>query len=348
LHELCVIISDKLFKGRRGGLLNVGIVVSDRCQASSVFAVLDMLIAANYALRRYFDKRAPLFNYQLIGLKGSVRAYNGSQIGPVIKIQDSNRPDIVILPGAFESILTPSHSQKLLDKLPQLFTVLGEWHKSGTIIASICTGNFILASSDIAAGRSLTCHWASEETANILFPNETFDTNKLLIDHGDIVSAGGAMAASQLALYLVHRFHSRELALATGKLMMVELNLSNQSRFSIFHPQTNHKDLLVSKLQKVIETSFNEVLDVTQFAMNEGLGERQLCRRFKKATGETPLSYLQRFRVERVKVGLESTSRAINNLIWDVGYEDPTSFRRLFKRLTGLTMQEYRSRFSQM
>jgi len=329
-------------------LLNVGIVVNERCQASSVFAVTDLLIAANYALSKYFDTRASLFNYQLIGLKGSVQAYNGSQIGPVIKIQDCKRPDIVILPGAFESILTPSHSQKLLDKMSRLFSSLNEWHKAGTTIASICTGNFILASSDIAAGRTLTCHWASEETANMLFPNVTFDTNKLLIDHGDIVSAGGAMAASQLALYLVHRFHSRELALATGKLMMVELNLNNQSRFSIFHPQTKHKDILVSKLQKVIETSFNEVLDVSQFAMNAGLGERQLCRRFKKVTGETPLSYLQRFRVEKVKVGLESTSRAINNLIWDVGYEDPTSFRRLFKRLTGLTMQEYRSRFSSM
>jgi len=327
-------------------LLNVGIVVNERCQASSVFAVTDLLIAANYTLRRYFDTQTPLFNYQLIGFKGTVQAYNGSQIGPVIKIKGCKRPDIVILPGAFESILTPSHSQKLLDKMSRLFSALNEWHKAGTTIASICTGNFILASSDIVAGRTLTCHWASEETASMLFPNEKFDTNKLLIDHGDIVSAGGAMAASQLALYLVHRFHSRELALATGKLMMVELNLNNQSRFSIFHPQTKHKDILISKLQKVIETSFSEELDVSQFAMNSGIGERQLSRRFKKATGETPLSYLQRFRVEKVKMGLESTSRTINNLIWDVGYEDPTSFRRLFKRLTGLTMQEYRSRFS--
>ena len=303
-------------------LLNVGIVVNERCQASSVFAVTDLLIAANYTLKRYFDTCAPLFNYQLIGFKGTVRAYNGSQIGPVMKIQDYKRPDIVILPGAFESILTPSHSQKLLDKMTRLFTILNEWHKAGTTIASICTGNFILAYSDISVGRTLTCHWASEETADKLFPNETFDTSKLLIDHGDIISAGGAMAASQLTLYLVHRLHSRKLALATGKLMMVELNLNNQSRFSIFHPQTKHKDILVAKLQKVIETSFSEELDVSKFAMSAGLGERQLCRRFKKTTGETPLSYLQRFRVEKVKIGLESTNRAINNLIWDVGYED--------------------------
>ncbi len=327
-------------------LLNVGIVVNERCQASSVFSVTDLLIAANYALQRYFDTRASLFSYQLIGLKSSVTAYNGSVIGPIIKIRDCTRPDIVILPGAFESVLTPSHSKILLDKMSGLFSTLKEWHQAGTTIASVCTGNFILASSDIAVGRTLTCHWASEETASTLFPSESFNTNKLLIDHGDIISAGGAMAVSQLALYLVHRFHSRELALATGKLMMVELNLNNQSRFAIFHPNTNHKDKIVSKLQNLIETSYNEELDISQFSMNEGLGERQICRRFKKATGETPLSYLQRYRVEQVKMGLESTSTAINNLIWNVGYEDPTSFRRLFKRSTGLTMQEYRSRFS--
>lgn len=327
-------------------MLNVGIVVNERCQASSVFAVVDLIIAANYTLRRYFDTSSPLFRYQLIGLKGSARAYNGSQIGSVTKIQDCERPDIVILPGAFESVLTSSYSQRQLAKMPRLFAILKKWHQAGTTIASVCTGNFILASSDIAAGRTLTCHWASEKTANELFPNESFDTNKLLIDHGDIVSAGGAMAVSQLVLYLISRFHSRELALATGKLMMIELNLNHQSRFAIFRPKTAHRDQLVTKLQKTIESSFSDELDISRYANKEGIGVRQLCRRFKKATGETPLSYLQRFRVEQVKIGLESTNKAISNLIFDVGYEDQTSFRRLFKRFTGLTMQEYRSRFS--
>ncbi len=326
-------------------MLNVGIVVNERCQASSVFAVTDLIIAANYTLRRYFDTSTPLFNYQLIGLKGSAQAYNGSQIGSVTKIQDCERPDIVILPGAFESVLSLSHSQKQLAKMSRLFTILKKWHQDGTTIASVCTGNFILAAADIAAGRTLTCHWASEKTAGQLFPNESFDTDKLLIDHGDIISAGGAMAVSQLVLYLISRFHSRELALATGKLMMIELNLNHQSRFAIFKPKTSHGDPLVSKLQQTIESSFNVELDISQYAQNACIGVRQLCRRFKKATGETPLSYLQRFRVEQVKIGLESTNKAINNLIFDVGYEDPTSFRRLFKRLTGLTMQEYRSRF---
>ena len=182
-----------------------------------------------------------MFNYQLIGLKGRAKAYNGCEIGPLVKLQECERPDIVILPGAFESILTPTHSQQLLDKLSRLFPTLKAWHKAGTLIASICTGNFILAAAQISAGRTLTCHWASEQTAQQLFPVESFDTDKVLIDHGDIVSAGGAMAISQMLLYLISRFHSRELALATGKLMLVELNLEHQSRFAIFKPEKKPK-----------------------------------------------------------------------------------------------------------
>lgn len=326
--------------------IKIGIIVNERCQASSVFSAIDLIIAANYALKHYFSTEEPLFSYQLMGLTTKVEAYNGSEISSITRIQDCKRPDLVILPGAFESVLSSQHSQSLLTKMNRLFLTLEQWHKEGTTVASICTGNFILASSNIANGRALTCHWASAETARELFPYELFDTKQLLLDHGDIVSAGGAMAVTQLVLYLIARFHSRELALATAKLMMIEMNLDLQSRFAIFKPDKNHSDILVMKLQNHLEANFQSDVDLATFADQEGIGLRQLSRRFKKSTGETPLSYLQRFRVEQVKINLESNNKPISTLIWNAGYEDPTSFRRLFKRLTGLTMQEYRSRFS--
>ncbi len=306
----------------------------------------DLMIAANFASHKYFSAATPLFNYQLIGLKNKEKTYSGNYINDLVRVQDCDRPDVVILPGAFEAILTREQAEELLTKMPNLFATLQTWHKAGTVIAGVCTGNFILASAKVSAGRTLSCHWASEETASQLFPDESFDTDKLLLDHGDVVSAGGAMAISQLVLYLICRFHSRELALATGKLMMVELNFDKQSRFAIFRPKKDHGDIVIAKFQRQIESLFNLELDIAQFANQEGIGVRQLSRRFKKATGETPLSYLQRYRVEQVKIGLESTTKTPLDLIWSVGYEDPTSFRRLFKRLTGLTMQEYRSRFS--
>jgi len=327
-------------------MINVGIIVNERCQASSVYSAVDLIIAANFALKHYLNEDKPLFSYQLIGISSKAQAYNGHVLSGLTKIQECDRPDLVILPGAFESVLSSAHAKKLIANLAPIQTMLRTWHNAGTVIASVCTGNFLLASARVAKGRALTCHWASEDTARQLFPTSTFDTQKLLIDHGDIVSAGGAMAVSQMLLYLIARFHSRELALATGKIMLVELNLEQQSRFSIFKPEKKHADLLVSKLQTHIEALYQSDPNLPGFAAKAGIGLKQLSRRFKKSTGETPLSYLQKFRVEQVKMGLESRIKPINNLIWDVGYEDPSSFRRLFKRHTGLTLQEYRSRFS--
>lgn len=327
-------------------MIKVGIIVNERCQASSVYSAVDLILAANFALNHYFNDDKPLFSHQLIGLKSKAQAYNGHFISGLVKIQECERPDLAILPGAFESVLEAAHAKKLLDRMQPIFKALSTWHTAGTTIASVCTGNFLLASSQVAKGRALTCHWTSEDTAHQLFPKDTFDTQKLLIDHGDIVSAGGAMAVSQMLLYLISRFHSRELALATGKLMLVELNLEHQSRFAIFKPDTKHGDPLVIKLQTHIEALYQSEPNLPAFAENAGIGLKQLSRRFKKSTGETPLSYLQKYRVEQVKIGLESRAKPINNLIWDAGYEDPSSFRRLFKRHTGLTLQEYRNRFS--
>jgi len=327
-------------------LITIGIIITERCQASSVFMAVDLIIAANFSARKYFNSAKRLFNYQLIGLTASAKAYNGNQITGLTTIEECARPDVVILPGAFEAVLSHQQAGVLLADMSELISIVALWHKAGSTITAVCTGNFILASANISSQRPLTCHWASQQAANLLFPEQLFDSDKLLIDHGDIISAGGAAAISQLIFYIIIRFHSRELALATGKLMMIEVNFEQQSRFSIFRPKQDHGDTIVEKLQRKIENSFSEDIDTTKFSDQEGIGLRQLTRRFKKATGETPLSYLQRYRVEQVKIRLESTETATNDLILQVGYEDPASFRRLFKRLTGITMQAYRNRFS--
>lgn len=324
----------------------IAIVVTERCQASSVFAMIDMLIAANYGACEFLGESSRPFEPMLIGLHAKETAYNGYTVTPLTHANQCQRADVVLIPGAFEAVLPETKVTDLLVRLKTFYPILKRWHEEGSIVGSVCTGNFLVAQAGLAAGRVLTCHWASEKTANQLFPKETFVSEKMLIDHGDLISAGGALAVSQLMLYLVQRFHSRELALATAKLMMVEPNMENQSRFAIFSPSKNHGDKLVESLQEQIEARFNESIDFSAYANARGITERHLNRRFKKLTGETPLSYQQRIRIERVKSALESTRKQMSKLVWEVGYEDLTSFRRLFKRYTGMTMQEYRSRFS--
>lgn len=327
-------------------MISVGIVVTERCQASSVFMIVDMLIAANFAATQLLGETAAPFESRLLGLRAQANSYNGCALTPLEPLELSPRPDIVLLPGAFEAILDDGHVEKLLTRLNDLYPLLRQWHAAGTVIGSVCTGGFLVARAGLSAGRTLTCHWASAKTASRLFPAETFVVEKMLIDHGDLISAGGALSVTQLVIYLIQRFRGRELALATAKLMMVEPGHECQSRFAMFAPSKTHGDSVVAALQSQIERDLNLVIDFHGFAAAKGMTERHLNRRFKKATGETPLSYQQRMRIEKVKTGLEITKKRLNTLVWEVGYEDLTSFRRLFKRYTGLTMQEYRSRFA--
>ena len=327
-------------------MISVGIVVTERCQASSVFTIVDLLIAANFAVTQLLGEPQVAFESRLLGLGKKATAYNGCAMTPIQPLAHITRPDLLLLPGAFEAILAEEQVETLLSRLDDLYPRLREWHAAGTVIACACTGGFLVARAGLSAGRTMTCHWASAKTASQLFPAETFVVEKMLIDHGDLVSAGGALAVSQLMLYLIQRFHSRELALATGKLMMVEPSYECQNRFAIFSPSKTHGDVLVAALQSQIERDLALSIDFHSFAAAKGITERHLNRRFKKVTGETPLSYQQRMRIEKVKSGLEITKKRLNTLVWDVGYEDLTSFRRLFKRYTGLTMQEYRSRFA--
>lgn len=324
----------------------ISILATERCQASNIHTILDVLIAANQVAKAYLGASENPFRFELVGLNRHVTAYNRSSIDNIQLIHEVNRPDIVIIPGAFEAAITKEEAIICLEQYRDALDFINSWHAKGTVLASACTGNFLLAKTKALKGRDLTCHWAFSSLGHQLFPGESFHTHKILIDHGDIISAGGATAIGQLVLYILAREHSKELAQLTAKMMLIEINFEQQSRFAIFRPTHSHNDAVVLKLQKQIEKDFAVSLDLNIFASNNALSEKQVVRRFKAITGETPLSYLQKFRVEKVKIKLESGYKSINKAIWEVGYEDISSFRRLFKKLTGLTLQEYRSRFS--
>lgn len=325
---------------------SIAIVVTERCQASNIHTILDILIAANQVAKAYLGAENSPFRFKLVGLETKVTAYNRSTIDNIQLIHRVERPDIVIVPGAFEAAISKAEAAECLENYRSVFQVLDSWHAQGALVASACTGNFLVAKTQALRGRDITCHWAFSSMARQLFPQGVFHTNKILIDHGDIVSAGGATAIGQLVLYLIARVHSKELAQITAKMMLIEMNFEEQSRFAIFRPSHDHNDMLVAKLQQQLEEHYAEPFDLASFAANNALSEKQIVRRFKNTTGETPLSYLQKFRIEQVKIKLESGSKSINQAIWEVGYEDVSSFRRLFKKTTGLTLQDYRSRFA--
>ncbi|GLQ33609.1 GlxA family transcriptional regulator [Litoribrevibacter albus] len=323
----------------------ISILIGDRCPASGIFSVVDTLIAANYTHRKSSGVEEDIFPYQLIGRNQEHRAYNGFPIGPVTVIDPDDRPDILIVPGMLQATTDERRLAQSLVVNEDYVQLIRTWHQAGTVVVGVCHGNFLVASSGIASGKALTTHWLMDSLAQKLFPEQVFDVKQLVLDHGDIISVGGASAISKMVLYLIERFHSRELALQAGRLMLIEPAQDFQTPFSMFLPNQTHGDPYVSQLQSLLEQHFQDVESLPELMTQVSISERQLTRRFKQATGETPIAYLQRLRIEFVRRGLETSNKQVNSLIWESGYEDVSSFRRLFKKTMGLTMTEYRQRY---
>lgn len=326
-------------------MINIAIVVSERCQASGVMAVLDLFVAANYCHGHFMHKGYEVFATQLIGLNTYQQAYNGCSIGPLQSLDETPRPDVLVIPGIIEAIGSPTKIKNELAKYQRWFETLGLWQKEGTLIVASCSGNLLVAASNLAQGRTLTCHWAMEQVAQEIFPNESFDADDTLFDHGNMISSGGSTAINQMILFTIERLVSRELSLLTAKMMLIQPEPTKQSSFAVFQPNKRHGDTTVINLQNWLEENFTTSVLIGTLAQQFNISERQLGRRFKKATGETPSNYLQRLRLEHVKRCLENSNSPANTIIWDAGYEDLSSFRRLFKRNTGMTMNEYRQHF---
>lgn len=325
--------------------LNIAIVVTDRCHASSVFSVVDMLLASNYCSGKLLKNSFEVFDVSLIGFDDQYNASNGYTIGPLVHPDSIGQPDLVIVPGVVESVFRSDRMEEQLARYRLWFNQIQRWHGQGSVICGACTGNIFLAGSGIAQGRSLTCHWISEPVLSKTFPNERFSAKEMLFDHGDIISLGGAYAIQHIVIYLIEKFISRELAMATSKLMMVEPEKGLQSPFRLFLPDKKHGDSAIKDIQEWLEIHFRQGVSISDLACRMNISERQFCRRFKSATGDSPGNYIQRLRLEFVKHRLESNNHSPSSIIWDAGYEDVSSFRRLFKRETGMTMNEYRRRF---
>ncbi len=328
-------------------MINLQVLVSERCIGASIFTVLDIITAANFVYRKQQGTQQSLIDVKLIGAADYQHAYNGQRIGPLDNMMTVERPDVLILPGLIEAVMPAGKIAEALKAYDHWIPTLRRWHGSGTIVAAACGGNLLLNASGLTRQRPVTCHWATEQAAKSLFPNESFEVDKLLLDHGDIVSAGGASAIGQLVLYILERMAGRDLALYCAKLMLIDIAYRDQAPFAMFSPNKQHDDKLVRQMQDWLEQHYKGQIHVSEMVEKWPMSERQLGRRFKQATGESPGAYLQKLRIEHVKRGLESGQTNGHQLIWEAGYEDVSSFRRLFKRETSMTMNEYRQRFGQ-
>jgi transcriptional regulator GlxA family with amidase domain len=233
-------------------------------------------------------------------------------------------------------------------RYPRIVAWIRDMHAGGATICSACSGGMLTAETGLLDGHEATVHWLSEAAFRRRHPDVTLRIDQALVVSGEggrLVCSGAATAWHDLALYLVARHVGPATANAIARFGLMQWHRDGQAAFQVFDPPTNHGDGAIAAAQRWIADNVAVANPVEQMVEHSGLTARTFKRRFKAATDETPIAYVQRLRVERAKRRLEHSDDSIEEISWEVGYEDPASFRRLFKRLTGLTAGEYRRRF---
>lgn len=170
----------------------------------------------------------------------------------------------------------------------------------------------------------------------------------IITEHDNIYSSGGANSLWNLILYLVEKFSDRETAIMISKYFALDIGRDNQSQFAIFKGQRNHGDDAIQKVHDYIETYYRDKISIETLANLVHIGRRTFERRFKEATSNTPIEYIQRVRIEAAKNFFEASRKNVTEIMFDVGYTDTKAFRDIFKKITGLTPIEYRNKFAKV
>jgi transcriptional regulator GlxA family with amidase domain len=322
-------------------MTKIAILALENCMKSSVVGPFDILCVASQEWERLLsDKITTLFDLTIITDDGlPVTCFNGIKIHPDQKKDDCSHLDAIIVPvilGDLEPILS---NKDLIDWLRNQ-------NKNGVCICAVCGGVFVAAETGLLAGRTATTHWALATDFQNRYPDVILKQEKMLVDEGDFITAGGVTAYMDLSLYLAGRYGSQELALLLSKRLLIDPLRKSQTPYTSFSFNKAHTDKRILKIQRWMEKNSSELMTIASLADKAGLTLRTFARRFKKATGDTPIEYLQHLRIGKARTLLETTGDPIDNIIWQTGYEDISSFRRLFKKITGLTPTAYRKKFS--
>jgi transcriptional regulator GlxA family with amidase domain len=285
--------------------------------------------------------REPLFDVHLVGLAKETRQRDGLfTIQPDLLIQDVPKTDMIFIPAIHENY------QKALADNAAFLPWIRDQYKAGAEVISFCIGAFFLAATGLLKGKQCATHWTTVNDFRALFPDVHVVDDKIMTEEDGIYTSGGAYAYLNLLLYLVEKNAGRDVAVLTAKAFMIDIDRISQSPFIIFQGQKSHMDEPVKKAQEFIENNFEEKITVDQLASMLALGRRNLERRFKKATANTVVEYIQRVKMEVAKKGLESSRENVNEVMYNVGYTDTKAFRTTFKKITGLSPVQYRNKYS--
>lgn len=308
-------------------------------------AVLSSIDAAKQIFTRVNDfclyqGKPPMFRVQLIGVEGETSFEKGAySIRSDELIANIRETDLIIIPmvcGNFKTIVEANAAF-----VPWIIRL----YKNNAEIGCLCVGSFLLASTGLLDGKTCAVHWAAANEFRAMFPAVKVGNDKVITYEQGIYTSGGSFSYLNLILHLIERHAGREMSILAAKMFEIDIDRKSQGSFVIFMGQKNHADEPVKRAQEFIENNYSDKITIEQLTTMVSLSRRNFERRFKKATLNTVIEYIQRVRIEVAKKGLESSRKTIIDLMYDVGYSDTKAFRTTFKKVTGLSPIEYRNKY---
>ena len=313
---------------------------------STAYSILDVLssVGRDWEMLHGTARQPPLFVASLLSSNGEpYEDMNGRRIIPEGALGDCLSPDLIIVPDLHLDPAAP-----LPNEFARLTGWIGDAHKGGAMVTSVCSGALLLAATGLLNGIEATTHWGYADMLLRHYPEIRLRRERILVPAGDghrLITSGGASAWADLLLYLISRLAGAEEARRIAKLYLLEPHVDGQLCYASLSAGRQHDDQLIANAQVWAAEHYDESNPVSVMAGRSGLSERSFLRRFRRATGQSPVQYIQTLRVEEAKQMLETTDTPIDQIATEIGYSEPSSFRSAFRKLVGLPASEYRKKW---
>lgn len=308
----------------------------------TIVGTLNLFKMANSYSKRIGKTQEDVFDIDLVGLTTApIACHKFFQVKPTKTIDEIKRTNLIIIAS-----ITGNIENALKKNKPFIDWIKTKRIENDAAVVSLCRSAFILAETGLLNGKSCATHWAVHQQFEKKYTKVNLLPDKIISEDNGIFSSGGAYSFLNMIIYLIEKYYGREVAIWCSKMAEIDFDRINQNQFIIFSGQKEHNDETIKEVQVYIEENFEDKISVEELANKFAISNRNFIRRFKKATHNTPFEYIQRVKVEVAKKSFESSTLNINQVMYNVGYNDDKAFRKTFKKYTGLSPLEYRRKFN--
>ncbi len=285
------------------------------------------------------EPQTPYFTVEIVSTDGApIRCLGNMSIQAHRVMTEIDRTDLLLIPSIKDI-------DETMAAQPEVVPWIRHIHGKGARIAAICTGTFVLAETGLLNGKVATTHWGAADQFRRRYPKVRLKPERLITESEALFTSGGSNACFDIALYLVYRYCGHEVTRKLAKTFLHDLDRVSQAPWAVFQCQQSHPDKSIRRAQDLFEKNYRNQFNIDRLARDLGMSRRTFERRFKTVTGDSPLQYLQRVRVEAAKRIMETENRSFAEIVYAVGYEDVSFFRKIFTQITGLTPGTYRRKW---